>query len=400
MKLTAVDLSRITGDDLRFRPQPVSEWPTVEIEVDDVREHTCIASWRRDVESPDEISNRMSECAWDALHLGFSYLLCDIVTIPQAAPDLPTKIIEFSRLYESLHAVIAYEVDPDIKRIWLRHEARMILRSPTKLPYVYNKWRLQIPLRFSLVIRQICTRRLGMHDINTEKLSLCDDDESYELSLRDLELFKGRLQDSDIVTISLDRRHQTFASDVLLVYELNLTDPRLTLIAKLSRLQSNSVGIPALVAIWAMIEGLTVSVRGCDWDVANIVEWIKATLHESCNSINEVVNVEATQDGSEISLGGAIEGTMRLQIVGLPKVLAMDQPKNLFVYNRGEPATANDRLVVSGFLEACIEFIHRSIEDRSLQEPIPLSADAPQPELIFDDTPGHDDAWNTAHRKR
>ena len=30
-----------------------------------------------------------------------------------------------------------------------------------------------------------------MHDINTEKLSLCDDDESYELSLRDLELFGG-----------------------------------------------------------------------------------------------------------------------------------------------------------------------------------------------------------------
>ena len=194
------------------------------------------------------------------------------------------------------------------------------------------------------------------------------------------------------MTISLDRRHQTFASDVLLVYELNLRHPRPTLISRLSSLQSNNVGIPALVAIWAMIEGLTISVRGCDWDVTSIVEWIKATLRESCNNINELVNVEVTQDGTEILLRGAIEGTMRPQIVGPPKMLGIDGPKNLFVYNRGERAKMNDSLVVSRLLEACIEFIHGSIKDQSLQEPALLSTDAPQYELICDETPGHDDA--------
>ena len=395
MRLVAVDLSRITGDDLRFRPQPVSEWPTVEIEVNDVREQTCIASWRRDVESANETSNRLSECAWDALHLGFSYLLCDIVSIPQNAHDLPERIIEFSRLYESLPAVIAYDVDPHIRRTWLSHEARMILRSPTKLPYVYNKWTLQIPLILSHVIRQICTRRLGMHDLNTEKLPLCDDDESYELSLGDLELFKGRSRDNDILTISLDRRDQKFSSDVLLVYELNLRNPRRTLISKLSSLQSNSVGIPALVSIWAMIEGLTISVRGCDWDVAHIVEWIKATLREACSSMNEVVSVKVAEDDSEISLRGAIKGTIRPQIVGPPEMLGLDQPKNLFVYNRDEPAKANDRLVVSRLLETCIDFVRRSIEDQRLKEPVDLSADTPQYELRFDETPGHDDVIPT-----
>ena len=111
MKFKAIDLSRITRDELRFNPHPLSKWPTVEINVDDLIEQTCIASWRWDVRSADAWSNRMSEGAWDALNLNFYYLLSDIVCLSQGSPDIAQKVIEFSELYESLHCVIAYDVE-------------------------------------------------------------------------------------------------------------------------------------------------------------------------------------------------------------------------------------------------------------------------------------------------
>src|SRR6266498_2468766 len=135
MKFNAVDLTRMTLNGLRFHPQPLSQWPVVEIDVDEVKEKTCIASWRWDVYSLNEISEGVSECAWDALHLGFSYLLVDIISLPQADLNIIQKVIEFSQLYESLHAVIAYKVDPQLKRAWLKNEAYKILNSPTQLWY-------------------------------------------------------------------------------------------------------------------------------------------------------------------------------------------------------------------------------------------------------------------------
>src|SRR5215216_1546959 len=106
-RFTAVDLSRMAPDDLYRRPQPLSQWPTADIRIEDVRDEICIASWRRDVASADAISRRMSECAWDAKQLGFSYLLCDVISLPQEAPDLIEKLIEFNGLYRSLHAVLS-----------------------------------------------------------------------------------------------------------------------------------------------------------------------------------------------------------------------------------------------------------------------------------------------------
>src|SRR5260221_1502065 len=170
MKFKAVDLSRITPLDLRFNPQPPSKWPTVEIDVHEKWEDTCIASWKWDIATDNEISDKLSECVWDSLHLGFSYLLCDVVSLPQNDPDLSEKLIEFSQLYRSLHAVIAYTVDDEMKRPWLRNEAYKILESPTNLVYVYHKWKLRMPLLFSLVINQICIRRIGISEITTQNL--------------------------------------------------------------------------------------------------------------------------------------------------------------------------------------------------------------------------------------
>src|SRR5262245_14545736 len=38
---------------------------------------------------------------------------------------------------------------------------------------------------------------------------------------------------------------------------------------------------------------------GCDWDVAQIIEWAKATLREACGGINEAARLEVAEDGKE-----------------------------------------------------------------------------------------------------
>src|SRR6266581_4625014 len=146
MKLRAVDISRFTPEDLLYRPQPISSWPTVEVEPSDVEEISSIASWKWDISSSDDVSSSLSECAWDALHLGFTYMFCDVVAIPQSDPNISQALVEFSELYGKLHAVVSYAVDPDLKRAWLRNEGTRILTSPTRLAYICHKWELRVPL--------------------------------------------------------------------------------------------------------------------------------------------------------------------------------------------------------------------------------------------------------------
>lgn len=386
----AVDLTRLSKDDLRFRPNPVSAWPTVTIDVRNAEAVTCIASWRRDVRSASELSNRLSECAWDALTLGFSYMLCDIVSIPQDAPDLSEKIIGFSKLYASLHAVIAYEVDDDMKRVWLAHEARQILESPTQLYYALLKWQLRVPLRDSLVINQICGRRLGFRDFNTANLHLCDRDDIEDIQLKDLHLLDEISLPTAVVTMSLDRRRQQYASDALLVYELGRSDPsRYILIAALRGLQSNSVGVPALAAIWAMIEGLAVSVRGCDWDVDEVVAWIQRILRDAGEAVGVTIRVAQHPDAAEITFDGRLHGRAVIELVG-SSFAALEMPTNLIIRCKNHPAVEETHGSRLSLLAKCVSSVRSRLDAKHIHEPAPLSENAPPYELGFDETPGHD----------
>jgi hypothetical protein len=38
---------------------------------------------------------------------------------------------------------------------------------------------------------------------------------------------------------------------------------------------------------------------GCDWDVAQTIEWTKAMLREACGGINEAAHLEIAEDGKE-----------------------------------------------------------------------------------------------------
>lgn len=385
MKLTAFDLNKIDRDFLR-RGIPLSQWPTtdIEVETDDIKEKTCIASWRWDVTSIHEVSYRMSECAWDALNLRFEFLLCDIISIPQNSPDIANILITFSKLYYTLHSVIAYDADVEIRRTWLKNEAIKILNSPTTLYYVYHKWKFRIPLIFSLIVKQICTRRLGLHSLNFDKIGVCDTEEGVTMTLKDLSLFQENMP-QNTTTISLNRIYQKYASDVLLVYETNKGNPRLILMEKLTQIKSNCVLIPALLAIWALVEGLSISVRGCDWDVDIISDWIYKLLIEAHEKMSAdfIVTIDIDQT---IILEGAINGELKPEIVSPPFNLSLGI-RNLFVLNDGKGAITTQEGMLENLLMSCLALVVDKIKSNIVSEPPPLPDDVPEYELLFDNNP-------------
>jgi hypothetical protein len=388
-RFTAVDLSRMAPDDLYRRPQPLSQWPTADIRIEDVRDEICIASWRRDVASADAISRRMSECAWDAKQLGFSYLLCDVISLPQEAPDLIEKLIEFNGLYRSLHAVLSHNVDPDLTRTWIKAEARNILMSPTALSYVFQRWQLDaLGLKPSLTIRQICRRRLGLR-IKTERLHLCDTNRVHSLTCKDLGLMDETHLAKPYVTLSLDRRGQTFASDVLLVYEASMPLPRPALISKLRSLESNTAAIPSLVLIWAMVEGLSVSVRGCDWLAADVVRHTHDILQHACHELHEKVRLSVGEHGRRFTVSGAIEGTLRLELRSPPATHVEEGLKDIWAFCRDAPAVADDASILDEFLEKCGDWVQSARQNGTVSEPPPLAADLSKYTLSFDDALHH-----------
>jgi hypothetical protein len=395
MKFRAIDLSRMSLEALNFRPDAISSWPTTELDVHQLRGHACIASWKWDVSSPDEWSYRLSECAWDGIQLGFRYLLADIVSLSQNPDNVAQELIEFSGLYESLHAVIAYGVDPDLKRPWLRNEARKILQSPTKLDYIVQKWRLRVPLKPSLIINQICTRRLGLQKINTDKLSLCDTEASSSLSVRDLNL----VNESDrSLNINLDRRRQMFASDVLLVYELGLPHQRPALIERLRDMRSNAAAVPAALCVWAMIDGLSISVKGCDWDIPCTIRLAKAALRVAINSLGGRIVLDWDDERHGAKLAGAVEASMNLRQFDFSEIIRRQsdqggEPRgntssDLFVLNSGRPAIGN-RKTLETLLEASLRYLQEQVHLKSIGEPEALPPDWLSYDLLFDATPGH-----------
>ena len=385
-----IDLSRMSKEELAAQPRPLSSWPRAKIKISDVQKQTCIASWKRDISSVDEISNRLSECAWDGITMGFRYMLADIISLRQDDPEIIQKLIEFSRLYEALHAVISYDVDPDLKRPWLRSEARAILKSPTQLPYIELKWRLKIPLLLSLTVNQVCTRRLGLFGIDTSRLFMCDGVSAAHMRMSDLGLFRKGPDSSDFSVINLDRRRQLYASDMLLVCEINRADQRPALIAKLRILRSNSVLVPALTAIWAMMEGLSLSLRGCDWDPEEVLGWTERLMRAGVYQMSGAVDLQVTA-GSIFNLTGGIEGALCPEVQTLTGPLALVQKTpDLLVRSGGAKAKTRNPDVGREFLEHCLDAAFSAVRDRSISEPAALLKNAPQYELIFDDREHHD----------
>lgn len=394
-KYTALDIHRISNDELDH--QPVSHWSTVDILIEDSHETACIASWRRDVESSSQVSQKLAGCVRDARELGYSYLLCDLVSLPQQAPDTIERLIEFNQLYTSLHAVLAHDVDVDLRRTWIMAEARRVLQSRTSLSYVLKKWQLSSTRMEtkpdedsciqsgSITMRQICRMRLGLQEINTRNLGLCDSKCVEAFACKDLNLMDGHPA-KPYVTLSLDRRRQAYASDVLLVWEVSRDVPHWPLIGKLRRLMSNSAAVASLVLIWAMVEGISVSVRGCDWPAGEIVS-LTADILSACCEEDRDLSLSNSDKGRRFTLSGAIEASLSMRVMAQPGSHSAEGSEDVWVFCRDTPAAAEEPSRLSGFLEACVSWVHSAHELGLVKEPPPLCFSSPRYTLDFDDEP-------------
>ncbi|MEM6718223.1 MAG: hypothetical protein AAF611_02810 [Bacteroidota bacterium] len=385
MKITAIDLRKITPHYLRMG-FPVSKWPKADIFLEDFLHETCIASWKWDISSIDEVSNNLSECAWDGFHLGFSFLLSDIVSINQNSENFINELIKFNSLYEKLHAVISYSVDPQMQRTWLKNEAIKILNSPTNLGYAIHKWRLKIPLIPNLIIRQICTRRLGIQAIKYDNLKRIEGEKALYLTLKQLELFDKK--NTPINSINVDRRSQTFASDIILVYELSKEQNKYNIIKYLSSLKTNSVYIPALLCIWAFIDRFSISIRGCDWDINNILE----KLSEFFNYLKKIfpLNINLTKSDKNIiyKFNGVVNGNLDIEFANISK-WNQQKYKDILLRLNNLPCPANSDEIRSKILVFCVKYVVELKQNKNLQEPEPLSHKSPQYSLGFDNN-SHD----------
>jgi hypothetical protein len=247
-RLDAIDLRSIDENKLERDGIPVGEIPRVKILVKDCADATAIASWRHDTSHGGILSHSLRNCILEARRWGLFYLLVDVISIEQGNDKVIIhQVIEFSKLYSSLKSIIAYDIEVDIWRPWLRNEAFRIMNSPTSLRYALSKWELGIPLRPSLLIRQVCNRRLGMSNLNVNRLKLCDTYVGSHAIMSDLELTKNSDPNKPFGIINVNARRRQYASDILLIFEINRECVREALVKRLVSFKSNSVVVPALI---------------------------------------------------------------------------------------------------------------------------------------------------------
>jgi hypothetical protein len=210
--------------------------------------------------------------------------------------------------------------------------------------------------------------------------------------------------------------------------------------------------VPALTVIWAMMEGLSLSVRGCDWDVQEVLVWVARIMQIAAEQMPRQVALRL-ENGTSFIVTGAVEGAFHAEVITSraafgttvftetsgdkscseffspsPALRLADDPNQTYVMarTRGGPrpgadpssrgprrsshasAALSDRtdLLVrckgakaaaassdaTRYLACCIDAARVAIGDAVVSEPAALSDDAPQYELRFDHRQHHDRA--------
>lgn len=398
--LYAVDLRAIDERSLDHAAMAVASIPRTRIRVRECAAESAIASWRRDVYEDHEASKNLTQCVLEAKRSNFFYLLVDMISIEQDSADVVRQIIDFSHLYSHLRSIIAYEVDDDIRRPWLRNEALRILTSPTRLGYVLGKWEGRIPLRPSLLIRQFCNRRLGVSNANLSRLKLCDTYLGRHMVLSDLEITTNLDPDHPFTSINLDLRRQRYASDALLIFEINRDSVRESLVERLVDLQSNSIVVPALAGIWASAEGLSVTFRWSDWDSNQILNRLEDMIQQVIASFNSTVRLQKERDSWRFCFEGDISGDFSANIMAyegnelMQQIIASQQGYDLMIRCAGAPLEFRNSEIKHAFLLKSLDVAKMIREAEGLTEELGVHVFENQGGIIFDDYRHHEDIYD------
>src|SRR5271169_3104028 len=133
--------------------------------------------------------------------------------------------------------------------------------------------------------------------------------------LSDLEITKNLDHNRPFTSINVDLRRQQYASDILLIFEINRESVREALVDRLVPFRSNSIVVPALVGIWACAEGLSVSFRWSDWDSHEILNRLEKIIRQAAASNNSAVTINKLDDAWKFVFRGNVVGEFYANIV-------------------------------------------------------------------------------------
>jgi hypothetical protein len=162
----ALELHKLTAHHLTLgangKSVRLGNLPTASIALDHQNiEEVAILSWRWDVDPRSDSSRNVYVACQEAVRQGVRYLLLDKVTVNQglAARDMLGERLAFSRLYQELPVIVAYDyMDPEeveltaqvhgervvlgskmsriMRRPWIYYEVQLYGSNPTRVTYV------------------------------------------------------------------------------------------------------------------------------------------------------------------------------------------------------------------------------------------------------------------------
>jgi hypothetical protein len=162
------------------------------------------------------------------------------------------------------------------------------------------------------------------------------------------------------------------------------------LIAKLAALRSNCLPVPALILVWAMLEGLRVSVRGCDWPAVEVIQHVHQILRFACHRVAADVHLRVERPYRHIALEGVIEVSLLLELKDSPVSHKERSMQDIWAYGQVARQENDGQKITSALLEASIDFVQARISSEAIVEPWVREADADQYTLSFDDVSHYD----------
>jgi hypothetical protein len=218
--------------------------------------------------------------------------------------------------------------------------------------------------------------------------------------LSDLEITTNLDPDHPFTSINFDLRRQRYASDALLIFEINREPVRESIVKRLVDLQSNSIVVPALAGIWASAEGLSVTFRWSDWDSKQILNRLEDMIQRVIASFNSTVKLQKERDSWRFCFEGDISGDFSANIMTyegselMQQIIASQQGYDLMIRCAGAPLEFLNNEIKHAFLLESLKLAKTMREADGLTEELGVHVFENQGGIIFDDYGHHEDIYD------
>jgi len=218
--------------------------------------------------------------------------------------------------------------------------------------------------------------------------------------LSDLEITKNLDPNRPFTSINFDLRRQQYASDILLIFEINRESVREALVKRLVPFRSNSIVVPALAGVWACAEGLSVSFRSSDWDSHEILNRLEKIIRQATASTNSAVTVNKQDGAWRFSFKGSVSGDFSATIVDIESILKVKRAPDLMIRCAGSPLKFDNSDVKQVVLAESLDIAMSMRNTERLSEDINDLVFQNKGGIGFDDYDHHEDIYDASKDSR